>query len=105
MILTARSIDKLQELCHELEEMGHEQNWLNPHKPVYRYLDLSELNGVETDFYPQIEDLKQLSIDGRTIDVLVNNAGISNRGSCRETPLSIQRRVIEVIKRFKKAYI
>jgi len=30
------------------------------------------------------------------IDVLVNNAGVSNRGSCLETAMVVQRRVMEV---------
>lgn len=94
--MTARSIDKLQELCIELEEMGRERNWQNPHRPAYRYLDISELDGDETDHYSLGQELRQLSIDGHTIDVLVNNAGISNRGSCRATPLTVQRRVMEV---------
>lgn len=47
MILTARSIDKLQQVCMELEKMGAEKKWSNPHAPEYRYLDLAELNGDE----------------------------------------------------------
>lgn len=47
MILTARSIDKLQQVCLELEKMGAEKKWSNPHPPEYRYLDLAELNGDE----------------------------------------------------------
>jgi len=71
------------------------EGWQNPHRPVFRYLDLSELNGKDEKFQ-QINDLRALSIDGKTIDVLVNNAGVSNRGSCTETSLGVQRQVMEV---------
>lgn len=86
-------MDKLEALCDELERSGREHGWQNPHKPVYRYLDLADLNGESPS---QLNDLRQLSIDGRTIDVLVNNAGISMRGSCLETPLAVHHQVMAV---------
>jgi dehydrogenase/reductase SDR family protein 7B len=95
VIVTARSLDKLSQLCAELEAAKAEYGWLNNHEPVYRYLDLSEL-GDEISAKQQIDDLKSLAIDGNTIDVLVNNAGMSMRGSVLETPLKIQRQVMEV---------
>jgi len=95
VILTARSIDKLQELCDELEDMGRMKGWQNPYRPSFRYLDLAELNG-DGEHLKQVDDLLQLAIDGKTIDVLVNNAGVSNRGSCVDTPLRVQRQLMEV---------
>ncbi|TKR58415.1 hypothetical protein L596_029863 [Steinernema carpocapsae] len=89
VIVTARSIDKLKELCEELKQFGQENGIENPHEPVFHYLDISEINGG-------IEEITKKAIDGRTIDVLVNNAGLTMRGSCHETPLEIQRQLMEV---------
>uniref|UniRef100_A0A915DUQ6 Uncharacterized protein n=1 Tax=Ditylenchus dipsaci TaxID=166011 RepID=A0A915DUQ6_9BILA len=61
VILTARSIDKLRELCNELEDMDDERAG----KPSPAY-------------------------------VLINNAGVSNRGSCQQTSINVQRQVMEV---------
>uniref|UniRef100_A0A183CDJ5 Tubulin beta chain n=1 Tax=Globodera pallida TaxID=36090 RepID=A0A183CDJ5_GLOPA len=93
LILTARSIDKLKALCGELIQWGEENGIRNVHMPVYRYLDLSELNG---DGMTQIRELCTFAIDGKTIDVLVNNAGLSSRGSCSETSMTVYRRLMEV---------
>ncbi|KAE9555941.1 hypothetical protein FO519_000797 [Halicephalobus sp. NKZ332] len=95
VIITARSIQKLIEICAELESAKVEFGWKNQHEPAYRYLDLSEL-GDETSARQQIDDLKTLAIDGKTIDVLVNNAGMSMRGGCVETPIKIQRQLMDV---------
>ncbi|CAJ0934496.1 unnamed protein product, partial [Mesorhabditis belari] len=84
LILTARSIDKLKELCEELKGSKIK----NRHEPVYRYLDICEPS--------DLEKLVDLSLDGKTIDVLVNNAGLSNRGPVSETPMSVHRQVMEV---------
>lgn len=85
----------MSQLCAELESAKAEFGWSNNHEPVYRYLDLNEL-GDEVSAKQHIDDLKTLAIDGRTIDVLVNNAGMSMRGSCTETPIKIQRQCMEV---------
>uniref|UniRef100_A0AC34QN79 Dehydrogenase/reductase SDR family protein 7-like n=1 Tax=Panagrolaimus sp. JU765 TaxID=591449 RepID=A0AC34QN79_9BILA len=95
VIVVARSIDKLSQLCAELESAKAEFGWKNQHEPVYRYLDLSEL-GDEVSAKQQIDDLKSLAIDGKTIDVLVNNAGMSMRGGCIETPIRIQRQLMDI---------
>ncbi|CAJ0575673.1 unnamed protein product, partial [Mesorhabditis spiculigera] len=84
LILTARSIDKLRELAEELKASGVQ----NKHEPAYRYLDICE----PTD----LEKLVELSIDGKTIDVLINNAGLSNRGPITDTPIKVQRQIMEV---------
>ncbi|EYB94000.1 hypothetical protein Y032_0177g627 [Ancylostoma ceylanicum] len=83
VIVTARSIDKLKELCEELKKSYSE----NPHEPSYSYLDISEQNTVD------VEALKSLAIDGKTIHVLINNAGLSMRGSIHDTPLNIYKYV------------
>ncbi|ETN81996.1 oxidoreductase, short chain dehydrogenase/reductase family protein [Necator americanus] len=84
VIVTARSIDKLKGLCEELKRSGIE----NPHEPSYSYLDVSEPMDVEA--------LKNLAIDGKTIHVLINNAGLSMRGSINDTPISIYKQLMDV---------
>lgn len=81
VILTARSIDKLKELCEELKSLP---DVINRNEPVYKYLDISDPNGVV--------ELVSLAINHR-IDVLVNNAGLSMRGSCKDTPMDVHRQV------------
>uniref|UniRef100_A0A7E4V4G3 Dehydrogenase/reductase SDR family protein 7-like n=1 Tax=Panagrellus redivivus TaxID=6233 RepID=A0A7E4V4G3_PANRE len=92
VIVVARSLDKLAQLCADLEATKSECG--NPHEPVYRYIDLSEL-GDEAAAQRQVDDLVSLAIDGKTIDVLVNNAGMSMRGSCTDTSMKVQRQVME----------
>ncbi|WKY04920.1 hypothetical protein Q1695_005715 [Nippostrongylus brasiliensis] len=84
LILTARSIDKLKELCEELKQSFSG----NPHEPVYSYLDVCEPMDVES--------LKDYAIDGKTIDVLINNAGLSSRGSVEDTPIKVYKQLMDV---------
>ncbi|CAG9538062.1 unnamed protein product [Cercopithifilaria johnstoni] len=84
VILTARSINKLKELCEELKSLP---DVINRNEPIYKYLDVSDPNGVV--------ELVSLAINQR-IDVLVNNAGLSMRGSCKDTPMDVHRQVMEV---------
>ncbi|MCP9265142.1 Dehydrogenase/reductase SDR family member 7B [Dirofilaria immitis] len=84
LILTARSIDKLKELCEELKLLP---DVTNRNEPVYKYLDISDPNGVA--------ELVSLAVSQR-IDVLVNNAGLSMRGSCKNTPMDVHRQIMEV---------
>lgn len=81
VILTARSIDKLKDICEELKS----SNVSNANEPVYKYLDVNDPNGFE--------ELISLAPNHK-IDVLVNNAGLSMRGSCRDTPMNVYRQVL-----------
>ncbi|EJW80826.1 hypothetical protein WUBG_08268 [Wuchereria bancrofti] len=81
VILTARSIDKLKELCEELKSLP---GVINSNEPVYKYLDITDPNGVV--------ELVSFAINQR-IDVLINNAGLSMRGSCKDTPMDVHRQV------------
>ncbi|VDK24428.1 unnamed protein product [Anisakis simplex] len=81
LILTARSIDKLKELCEELKQM---QDVENENEPVYEYLDICDANG----FNEIVSLAKQ-----QPIDVLVNNAGLSMRGTCKDTSMQVYRQV------------
>lgn len=38
-----------------------------------------------------VEKLVELAIDGKTIDILINNAGTSNRGAIEDMPMDIFR--------------
>ncbi|KAF8381990.1 dhs-30 [Pristionchus pacificus] len=80
LILVARSIDKLKALCESIKESGP------GHEPVYAYLDLAEPE--------KVDELVKLSHNGK-IDCLVNNAGISMRGSVIDTDMAVQRKVME----------
>ncbi|KJH47215.1 oxidoreductase, short chain dehydrogenase/reductase family protein [Dictyocaulus viviparus] len=77
VIATARSIDKLKELCEDLKRSYSG----NPYEPMYSYLDICEPMNVES--------LKNLAIDGKTIHVLINNAGLSMRGSIQDTSINV----------------
>uniref|UniRef100_A0AC35U0F5 Nicastrin n=1 Tax=Rhabditophanes sp. KR3021 TaxID=114890 RepID=A0AC35U0F5_9BILA len=90
VIVTARSIDKLKDLCEELVALNEKENLKNEHLPDYAYLDLADTKD-ET-----LKELVRKSITGDRIDVLVNNAGVSMRGSCLETPIKVQREVFEI---------
>lgn len=83
LILVARSTDALKKLCEELKATPGIQN---TNEPVYSYFDMNEVNEKS------VEAIVSLSPTGR-IDVLVNNAGISMRGSCEETTMEVQRKV------------
>ncbi|CAD5234902.1 unnamed protein product [Bursaphelenchus xylophilus] len=95
VILTARSIEQLQALCEELQKTGQEKGWNNPHKPEFKYLDLVDLvdDAVATK---QLNEIKLLALNDGRIDVLINNAGLSNRGSCVDTDVSVQRKIFDV---------
>ncbi|CAI4229354.1 unnamed protein product [Auanema sp. JU1783] len=85
LILVARSIDKLKKLCEELKTSHPD----NPHEPEYEYLDIA-------DTTIDVTNLRKRAIDGQTIDILINNAGISMRGRIDETPISIHKQVMDV---------
>lgn len=94
LILTARSIDKLQELCTELQDEGKKNGWKNDHKPEFRYLDLAELSD-EVQAQKQLDEIRSLALNGK-VDVLVNNAGLTHRGTCINTKISVQKQILEV---------
>jgi dehydrogenase/reductase SDR family protein 7B len=93
--LTARSIDKLQELCAELVAEGKKNGWKNDHTPEFRYLDLAELSD-ETQAQRQLDEIRSLALNGGRIDVLVNNAGLTHRGTCINTKIAVQKQIMEV---------
>ncbi|KAI1730310.1 short chain dehydrogenase domain-containing protein [Ditylenchus destructor] len=79
LILLSRDTQKLHELCEELET----------------YLeDLREK--TESEILKELKTICAQAKDGKTIDVLVNNAGMMSYGSFKESPLVVVRRVMEV---------
>lgn len=80
LILSARNEEKLQSLKKQLT---------NSEKHQVVPLDLAnaeQVSSIVTDFITE----------QGTVDILVNNGGIAQRGTARETKLDVQRQVMEV---------
>ncbi len=80
LILSARNQEKLSVLKQQLANSEH-------HKIVP--LDLAEPEKL-------LEDLPKIIEEIGPIDILINNAGLSQRSIARETLLDVYRRVMEV---------
>ncbi len=80
LILSARSADKLEQLRSVL-----------PHPERHRIvpLDLASCDSIRAAVTPVLEQ-------GISVDILVNNGGISQRGLARNTCIEVQREVMEV---------
>lgn len=82
LVLSARRVDRLEALAQEIANVGAPE-------PLIAPLDV-------TDFESHSKVTKQvLGACGR-IDVLVHNAGISQRGSAVDSDLSVVQRLIDV---------
>jgi len=79
LILSARNKEKLQSLKSQL---------VNSTQHIVLPLDLSEPENLAAKV--------ETTIESNTIDILINNGGISQRGTARDTNLSVQRQVMEV---------
>lgn len=79
IILTARSIDKLNAVKAGLSGQEH---WIYP-------MDLLDVAGI-----PAVAQ-KVMSEVG-PIDMLINNAGISQRGEAKDTTLEVDRKIMEL---------
>lgn len=91
LILAARSVDKLESLCKELEQ---KQQIKKCNKPTFCHLDIAEFVNLEEEVLRN--KILNLLSNEKTIDVLVCCAGLSNRGSIAKTPISIFRQLMEV---------
>ncbi|KAF1746947.1 hypothetical protein GCK72_023405 [Caenorhabditis remanei] len=78
VILLARSTDKLKEICEELKETFP----LNQNEPTYYYFDITDPEQAPWAEIPRV-------------DILINNAGMANRGSCADTSMAIHRQAME----------
>lgn len=81
LILSARRVVELQRVCDKCRELGADAHVLS-----------FDLAGVH--ILPQIAE-KALAIYGR-IDLLINNGGISQRSKAIETPMEIDRRIMDI---------
>ncbi|RUO77900.1 SDR family oxidoreductase [Idiomarina seosinensis] len=79
LILTSRRPVQLEEL---------RQSLANSESHQVLALDLSNPEQAKTD--------AQTALSGQTIDVLINNAGISQRSEALETDLAVYRRLMEI---------
>ena len=79
LILSARNEDKLNALKARL---------INTEQHIVFPLDLSDPENIAAHV--------QTIIDNYAIDILINNGGVAQRGTARETKLSVQRQVMEV---------
>ena len=79
LILSARNEEKLNKIAREI---GTDQAKVLP-------LDMSEVS--------ELEQKTKLAINlFGSVDILINNAGISQRGSVEETDFSVDRKIMEV---------
>ncbi|XP_062840807.1 dehydrogenase/reductase SDR family member 7B [Trichomycterus rosablanca] len=86
LILCGRDQTRLQELVEELKTLTNSET--KTHTPCMVTFDLSDMDRVTK----AAEDI--LKCHGH-VDILINNAGISFRGSILETHISVQRNVME----------
>jgi len=82
-------------LCDELAERGHRvfgggRSWPEDDEPGFVALTLDV-----TDEVSAAMAVSRVVDEAGSIDVLVNNAGISHAGTIEETPLDVARRVFE----------
>ena len=82
VILSARSVGKLEELKARLEQDGRDRCFVVP-------CDVTHTESI----YQAIEQVKQLA--GR-VDILINNAGVSQRSYALDTDLQVDRELFEV---------
>jgi len=80
LVLSARNVERLQALQASLP---------NAQQHVVCPLDLSDLSGIQ-------ETVAQVLAQTGRVDILVNNGGISQRSLVGETPLEVDRKIMEV---------
>jgi len=83
-VLSARREDELQRVADECARQGSA-----PDHPMVLPLDVTQ-----TDTLPPATD-QVLERFGR-IDLLINNAGISQRSLCKDTELSVYQKLMDV---------
>jgi short-subunit dehydrogenase len=81
LILASRRLDELKAIEHECQKKGAECISLR--------VDISSSESIA-------EFVASISGQFKTIDILINNAGISQRSKAEETPVEVDRRIMEV---------
>ncbi|CAB3400635.1 unnamed protein product [Caenorhabditis bovis] len=79
LILLARSVEKLSLISEELRLLYPN----NKNYPAFHYFDINDPENGPWDQIPKI-------------DILINNAGLSMRGSVADTPIEVHRQVMNV---------
>lgn len=80
LILSARNNTRLQDIAAKC---------INPDKHKITYLDLTDPPNIQ-------ETVSTIIADTGPIDILINSAGVSQRSLAKDTPLSIDRQIMEV---------
>ncbi|MDA3614224.1 SDR family oxidoreductase [Polluticaenibacter yanchengensis] len=83
LVLSARSTDKLNEVAEKCRQLGAPKTWVIP-------MDLAQPASVEQAI---------ISYDfsvGKSLDILVNNGGVSQRSLVDETDMSVYRQLMEI---------
>ncbi|KAJ7305896.1 hypothetical protein JRQ81_010262 [Phrynocephalus forsythii] len=86
LVLCGRNREKLQDLLKELSATS--SHIKNPHKHRTVAFDLSDINAV-------VRAAEEILKGVDRVDVLINNAGISYRGSIVDMMLEVDRKVME----------
>jgi len=89
VILASRSLELLQLLRDELIDIGKLDNSSEYFDPEIVSLDLERVETLKDKYN------EALAIFGH-IDILINNAGLSNRGDCLETEIEVYTRLMTV---------
>ncbi len=89
LILSSRRLDQLERVRNALIEEPSQESSIVCYEPKILRLDLSDL--------PQIKNFAKEALDfyGK-IDIIINNGGISYRGSVVETSLKVDEEVMLV---------
>jgi len=89
LILASRNLELLQSLRDELIEIGKLNTESEYFDPKIVSLDLEKIDTLKNKFS------EALALFGH-IDILINNAGLSNRGDCLETEIEVYTRLMTV---------
>jgi len=89
VILASRSLELLQLLRDELIDIGKLDNSSEHYDPEIVSLDLEKIETLKDKYN------EALAIFGH-IDILINNAGLSNRGDCLETEIEVYTRLMTI---------
>ncbi|XP_009068978.1 PREDICTED: dehydrogenase/reductase SDR family member 7B isoform X1 [Acanthisitta chloris] len=88
LVLCGRDSEKLKDLMQELSAMTNHRKNVSAHKPHTVVFDLSDTKSVVS---AAEEILKYLG----HVDILINNAGISFRGTIVDTGLDVDKKLME----------
>lgn len=70
-------------------DLLHSNCYINTHSPIVMPLDLSEINSI-----PEI--IKEITSITGHIDILINNGGVSHRGTIIATNIDVDMKIMQV---------